>query len=285
MLFELNQHYLVKVGQYSKRFLLKNKKQLDNAIRKQKEDEDIYITKYPINKIVKLVILDFDSNSKVKAWNDVYRLHKYLKKKNINSFIVDSTNKGYHIYIQIPPINFNIENGNKIFNEFVTNLIHYKFETLDLVNTNAGLKGNIRLVNSIHPKTQMKVHIVEGSIIKNEIDKYYSKCYDYVNDIFKESMIYYRMKEIERKKKWKRVEKESEDIIATNDLRILLPQIYGGEVKKFDGYIAMTCFAHNDKKPSMLVTKTHYWCTACGERGNIWTLVKNHVVKYDEVKK
>lgn len=285
MLFELNQHYLVKVGRYSKKYLLKNKKQLDNAIKKQKHDENIYISKYPISKIIKTVILDFDSKSKVKAWNDAYRLHKYLIRRKINSVIVDSTNKGYHVYIQIPPTDFNIANGGKIFNEFVANLIHYKFDTLDSVNTNAGLNGNIRLLNSIHPKTQMKVKIVEGSFIKKNIENYYSKCNDYINDIFEESKTYYHIKEKEKRKKWKQVKIDETDIIANNDLRILLPQIYGGEVKKFDGYIAMTCFAHNDQKPSMMVKKSHYWCTACGEKGNIWTLIKKHKsIKYDEVK-
>ena len=93
------------------------------------------------------------------------------------------------------------------------------------------------------------------------------------------------MKERHKRKKWKQAEINGGDIINNNDLRVLLPQIYGGEVKKFDDYIAMTCFAHNDTKPSMLVLKTHYWCTACGERGNIWTLIKNHTIKFDEVKK
>ena len=159
----------------------------------------------------------------------------------------------------------------------VTKLVEYSKET----KTKFYLNFLYLLCKTLNSKDDYKMYY---EYHLNEL-----RCYDTINPIqyvfFEESKTYYHIKEKEKRKKWKQVKIDETDIIANNDLRILLPQIYGGEVKKFDGYIAMTCFAHNDQKPSMMVKKSHYWCTACGEKGNIWTLIKKHKsIKYDEVK-
>ena len=75
------------------------------------------------------------------------------------------------------------------------------------------------------------------------------------------------------------------DPIANNDLRILFPQIFGGEIKHYEkGYAFMKCPFHNDEHPSLLITKEFYSCAndGCGEKGNIFTLYKKGLVKFND---
>ena len=44
----------------------------------------------------------------------------------------------------------------------------------------------------------------------------------------------------------------------------------------------MKCPWHNDEKPSLLTTRHWFSCSACGEKGNIWTLRKKGLVEFDE---
>lgn len=282
-IFNPKEHYITKVGdKYSNKVLLKTQRQLDNLLAKQKSNEDIYITKYPKNKKIKNIILDFDSWSKRKAWNDVVKLYNYLKIKNINSFIVDSTNKGYHIYIQISPTDFSFFNK-QIFNIFIKELIHYQYSTLDMINTNAGLGGNIRLIGSIHPKTDKKLQIVKGNpILKEDLKTYYNKVKPFIDDLLKESLYFFKLKEQEKVKKVE-YKKADNDIISSNDLRKIFPSIFTGKYKRFNDYIFMQCPFHFDESPSLLITKDFYSCASCGEKGNIWTLIKKGYIKYNDV--
>lgn len=299
VLFRRNQHYLTvrnRKGKYPKRFLVKNHKQLKNAISNQGKYDDLFITKYANDRCVDTIILDFDSDDKEKAYGEVTKLRNYLETKGINSAIVDSTNKGFHCYIQIPMhsfcTNLSKKDNAKLFNLFVKNLINqdgFGFQTLDKVNSSAGLGGNIRLIGSIHPTTGKKVKVVKGRL-KLQTDEYYSETWGFVNKAYVESYNLLKIKleeesklvEKYRKENLKRYGKKANPI-ESNDLRELMPKIFGGESKWYDkGYVYMTCPFHNDSKPSLLVTKKWFSCSACGSKGNIWTLHKKRYINLFE---
>lgn len=298
-LFEFNKHYITRKNDYSvRRYLLENQTQLDNILLYQKNDEDIFITKYPKDKLIKTVILDFDSKDKRVALAEVQKLYNYLKYHSVRSLIVDSTNKGYHIYIFIPPMDFgsidkefNERDNNNLFNEFVKQLINfYEFDynTLDITNTHAGLGGNIRLIGSVHPKTQQKLKPIKGDFVKDK-QSYYAECLDFVNDKYEQAEAYYRMQKIDEFNRNKKLSinlglSDGENIIEKNDLREIMPAIFGGKVNNHGDYLFMQCPYHNDHNPSMLVTKYYFSCAGCQTKGNIWKLIKDGTIKYDDYK-
>lgn len=273
-------------------------RQVDTILYQQKDYQDIFITKYGSDKVVDTVILDFDSESdKQLAYNEVDKLKQYLMDNGLNSIIVDSTNKGYHLYIQIPPKGFMIgdteRDCNRLFNIFVNELINnrvFDFKYLDGTNTSAGLGGNIRLLESIHPKTGESVRIIKG--IFKEMPECYgagSKGYAYVYETLEKSyniLEQLLVKEQETKKAYAEKVKAAgygNDFIKDNDLRELMPRIFGGEHKKYPkGYVFMTCPFHNDSHPSLLVTKEWFSCNGCGAKGNIWKLhEEGHIDLFD----
>lgn len=241
------------------------------------------------------MILDFDSEDDVAlALKDATELMNMLDKEGHNSVLVESGNKGYHLYIQIAPVLFanaedemrGVKDWNRFFNEFIHCLIFrtkYREEklvldTLDSVNTSAGLTGNIRLVGSKHPSTHKRCKIIKGSFkdMQDPTEKQHkalryahSKC---------------EIVELSKKRKIKKLKMEGKgDPVEVNDLREVLPNVYGEEIKVYDrGYGYMKCPWHNDNKPSLLVTKEWFSCSACGEKGNIWTLRKKGVVEFNE---
>ena len=175
-IFEDREHYLTTVFRDGKRnarrIRIKNLNQLERLVEQQPKNTDLYITKYAKNGIVWNIILDFDSeDDKSVAWNDCLTIYKFLERKGIDSVIVDSTNKGFHLYVMIPPTNFKlfyderIEEPSLFFKHYVIELLNlrsFKLNSLDEVNFNAGLDGNIRVIGSKHPKTSKTVHIAQG---------------------------------------------------------------------------------------------------------------------------
>lgn len=247
-----------------------------------------------MDETITTVILDFDGqNNKEKVYNEVSTIQRFLKGKGVNSIIVSSTNKGYHFYIQIPPTHFSRDyldyeqkDRNKIFVTFTKYLIEYDSlptSSLDKTNTHAGLKGNIRIIGSTHPKTMEQVSIIKGEFIENDAD-YHDQCHRYVEGKYKLAV---KQFEVSRKIEQKRIDrqmainkaKKIPNIIEENDLRQILPNIYGGTVRKYDGYIFMNCPWHVDRNPSLMVTKEWFYCTGCGEKGNIWTLLKKRKLR------
>lgn len=287
-------HYIVKVNdKFAKKYKCWNGKQIDKILKNQKSSENVYISKYPQNKKIDTIILDFDSKNKIEAYYEVVKLKNYLKYKNINSVIVDSSNKGYHIYIEIYLTDFNLNLAhnqnertiNDIFNLFVLNIINndlFKFNTLDMVNTNAGLRANIRLIGSIHPKTKKRVKIIDGEF-KTERSR---ECRWHTKKVFNETLIYWKLLQKQTEEKIQNYNKNNNtevDIIANNDLRNLIPQIFGLKVSSFGDYVTAKCPFHNDSNPSLLIKKEWYYCWGCGEKGNIWTLIKKGIIKYGDV--
>ena len=71
------------------------------------------------------------------------------------------------------------------------------------------------------------------------------------------------------------------DPIANNDLRDLMPSLFGEEAKIYPkGYAFMKCPFHNDSSPSLLLTKSYYSCASCGAKGNVFTLKKLGYVEF-----
>lgn len=257
------------------------KKVLDN----QKPSEDVYITKYPKSRLIDTIILDFDSEDINEAYHDVIRLRNYLKKNGLNTVIVKSGSKGYHAYIEIAPFLFNdtnirkVSNWNSFFNAFVCFLIHdgeSSYPTLDDVNFSAGLNGNIRLINSIHPKTGEKCEIVDGEFKKEyKVTKIQDSA---------QKTAYAKMQIVKEQKKQLKATKviDANDPIQANDLKEVFRKLTG-DIKIYPkGYGYCICPFHNDNNPSMLVTSDWYSCSGCAEKGNIFTLRKKGLVEFDE---
>lgn len=286
------------MGATPRRYLLHNPEEINKEVQNQEATDDLFITKYPNNENICTIILDFDSKENTeKAFHETMVIHNFLKYKGVNTVIVSSTHKGYHLYIQIPPTKFDKETlgleraeRNKVFNIFTMNLInqsYFNFKSLDRTNTHAGLGGNIRIIGSTHPKTNKKVHIIKGKFI-TDYEKINRESGHYVKTMYEASKNQYNIEKtinekkiqediIKRRRKYGA--KFKTDPIKENDLREIFPQKYGGTVKKYDGYIFMQCPFHVDRAPSLKVTKEWFYCTACGKKGNIWTLIKEKEIK------
>ncbi len=286
IIYRSKQHY-VTIPQRQIRKLSFSSEHLNKMLKHQKNNEDMFITKYAKDGIVSCVILDFDDDDvhHSNAFKDARKLQRFTSRKGLNTVIVSSTNKGYHCYIQLPPRYFGDGKSDVgvdrdvWFNKFVEYLINnrkFKYKTLDSTNTSAGIRGNIRIVGSVHPKTQERVHIEKGEFLD-----FIEPC-DWEWDCMQKAFQYAEhkpmVKQAEQKeirKKLREKELNGQELIDQNDLRILMPSIFGGETKSFKkGYIMMNCPFHNDANPSMVVEKDYYFCKSCGAKGNWWTLYR-----------
>ena len=293
------QHF-VTTPQLDKRRRCFGNQHIMKLLKKQDPTHDLYISKYATDGIVTCIILDFDSKEdQQKAKEDAMKLKRFLKTKGLNTVIVRSGNKGYHTYTQITmrkfkgkSIEMDEQHYKAFFEAFVKELIGLNlpkpltYPTLDSTNTNAGLGGNIRLIGSIHPKTGERCRIIDGEFVDmdseewDHITQWEHDCYSAARKyaiINKE-----HIEKKEREAQTKLMSKYGYDPCAVNDLRQLMPRIYGGKVKEFDGYITMQCPFHDDNNPSMMVTNVWFSCAACGEKGNWWTLRDKGVVDFKE---
>ena len=263
----------------------------DAVVRKviaeqNQQTEDIYISKYPSSRLVKCIILDFDSKEDInEAYLDANRMRNYLTKEGLNCIIVRSGSKGYHLYIQIAPFLFkdtehrNGVNWGSYFNAFVCFLIHdsdYQYKTLDKTNFNAGLNGNIRLIGSKHPKTGQLCEVIEGEFKKLQLPTKV-QC-----EAQKKAFLKCEIAE-EEKRRFKRTKViRGNDPIENNDLREVFRELTG-DIKIYPkGYGYCLCPKHGDRHESLLVTKEWFSCSACDFKGNIWTLRKMKLVDFDE---
>jgi hypothetical protein len=166
-IFQPKQHFIVvrdrKTNKGKKKYIF-NDKTIDKIIKHQKDYEDIFVSKYAKNGVVSCIIWDFDSDTRSEAYDEIAICKEKLDNLGFNCIIVDSTNKGYHLYIQMQPLPFDDESFNE-FQNLLLNKININLKTLDKVNYNAGLGGNIRCINSIHPSTLKKVSIIDGEFI------------------------------------------------------------------------------------------------------------------------
>lgn len=296
-IFEPRQHYCTVVDRTgrknARRIRIRSVEQLERLVANQPVNTDMYITKYAKHDVVWNIILDFDYEDKRVAYDDAYRLREYLKSKDVNMVIVDSTNKGFHGYIEIPPTNFRefplgkIEEPSLFFKEYVRlfcNLDKLNLPSLDEVNFNASLDGNIRVINSIHPKTNKQVCIVKGEFhdFVADFDDYYYGAMTYHSQIVQVAYKKYkeRLDEIETKRLQYREALQTEDDLLNKDLRDVFQSLFPlQKVRNYGGAIWCKCPWHNDSNPSFCITETHYFCASCGEKGNIFTLIKKGLIE------
>ena len=298
-IFEDKQHYLTTVyrnrNRNARRVRIKSVDQLERLVENQPKDSDLYITKYGKDGVVWNIILDFDSeDDKSVAWNDCLTVSKFLERKGIDCVIVDSTNKGYHCYVQIPPTNFKvffdepIEEPSLFFKYYVIELLNldsFKLKSLDEVNFNASLDGNIRVISSTHPKTNQVVYIKQGKFqdINENLD-YYENAMHYHDKIIRSAFSKYKeaLEEIETKRLQYADRLKTEDDLLNLDLRDVFQNIFSlQKVRKYGDTIWCCCPFHNDENPSFCITPTHYFCSSssCNEKGNIFTLLKKGLVE------
>ena len=286
LIFEPKQHYIT-IPQIPSRKLFINNRLLQKLLIKQEDDWDIYITKYPKNHCVSTIILDFDDKDNPEnAFREGKVLKKYLHRKGLNTVLVQSGRKGVHCYIQIPCHNFvggelahaNAE-PNTWFKQYIKNLIGLYddkyYQTLDEINFSAGLGGNIRLIGSQHPRGTT-CEIIDGEFIpKVEPNDWDWICFNDAKN--------YAEDEVTKFTKSNNVNVQGHDLIAENDLRELIPEIFGLDYKRYSkGYCYGKCPFHNDTHESFYFGKETYRCQSCGERGNIWTLIKKGYLKLDD---
>ena len=207
---------------------------------------------------------------------------------------MDSTNKGYHLYVQIPPTNFNlffdvpIEEPSLFFKYYVKELCKvdsFKFKSLDEVNFNASLDGNIRVIGSTHPKTNKMVYIKQGKFIDINLNPtYYENAMHYHTQIVRVAFRKYKeqLEEIETRRLQYADRLKTEDDLLSLDLRDVFQSIFSlQKVRKYSDTIWCCCPFHNDENPSFCINPTHYFCSysSCNEKGNIFTLIKKGLVE------
>ena len=298
-IFEPKQHYLTTVyrnrNRNARRVRIKSVDQLERLVENQPVNSDLYITKYGKDGVVWNIILDFDSEAdKELAWNDCLTISKFLERKGIDCVIVDSTNKGYHLYVQIPHTNFKvffdepIEEPSLFFKYYVIELLNldsFKLKSLDEVNFNASLDGNIRVIGSTHPKTNQVVYIKQGKFhdINENLD-YYENAMHYHDKIIRSAFRKYKeaLEEIETKRLQYADRLKTEDDLLSLDLRDVFRNIFSlHKVRSYGDTVWCCCPFHETatSNPSFCITPTHYFCASCGEKGNIFTLIKKGLVE------
>lgn len=287
ILFEPNKHYLTSVRPDGKAIRSKVRKYSQLKMKvKNLPQNNLYISTYPEDNIIQYIYLDFDSeNDKNKALIEAKTLRAFMKTKGLNSVIIDSTNKGYHVIIQTPPINFNylgdtkIEYPNMLFKHFVTHLIRSNtYTTLDEVNTMAGLRSNIRLIGSIHPKTNKKVQIIEGRL-EEAYDDTWKLGLNYTNIILKNAFRLYKCEMRERRRAKEKYTNLNDDDLLKIDLRDVFNNLGAEPTSTFsNGYWCKSPF-RADNHPSFCVTDSYYFDASTGEKGNIFSLIKDGYVK------
>lgn len=291
-IFRAKEHYITIPQRHTRKLYFGND-HLNKILSHQKSDENMFITKYAEDGIVSCIILDLDSEDNHKlAYKDANRLRKWTNRHDLNTVIISSTNKGYHVYVQMPPrafgeekMSFGVDRDiwfNK-FVEFIINKRKFKYPTLDATNTSAGLRGNIRVIGSLHPKTQERVHIVKGEFLDViEPNDFEWDCLQRSYAFAESQPLVDEANRREKLRELRNRKLDGQEMIDKHDLRTIMPSIFGGEYKSFKkGYIMMQCPFHNDSNPSMVITKDYYYCKSdsCNAKGNWWTLYKLGYVK------
>lgn len=304
IIFQRKQHYLTtryREDNHAKRELIVNMNQLKRRIKHQPKNTDLYITKYPNNCIITTIILDFDSEEdKSLAYSDAKQVKDVVEDKGLNCVIISSTKKGFHNYIQVPyrpfqdmglakykrlfPFSYK-----KYFEHYINYLIDKKesdtYVTLDMTNTSAGLKGNIRVIGSVHPSTNKRCKVVDGEFLPFQPptdDEFYclKKAFKVTKLECKEESV---NKRISKRNAFKYM-KHTNDPVADNDLRELMPSIFGGKTREYDGYVMMQCPFHSDNNPSLKVVKEWFYCLGCGKKGNWYTLKREGYIREPTIK-
>ena len=264
-----------------------NEKQLNKILQNQQPNEDIYIQKY--GDLVQVLIFDFDAEGNIEeALIDAERCFNYFNRNGANAVLVKSGNKGYHLYVQIQPFSFSSEKWNiteKCENYWFRFLIQgllrefdWDLPTLDKTNTSAGLNGNIRVVGSVHPKTNEQCKVIMGKFKEFQdpvpiLDEALKWSWERVK-----TMEEFNLKKKNQRSKQLRFDNGFDPLSV--DLRDVFRRLT--DVKEYaSGYCFANCLWHNDTNPSLLITSKFYSCGSCGAKGNIYTLKEEGLVDWD----
>lgn len=286
LIFEPKEHYIT-IPQIPSKKLFVNNRLLQKVLDKQQEDWDVYITKYPKSHCVSCIILDLDDKENPdNAFREGRMMRRYLQRKGLNTVLVQSGRKGVHCYIQVPCHNFvggelahADAEPNTWFKQYIKYLIGIYddkyYQTLDEINFSAGLGGNIRLIGSSHPRGST-CKIIEGEFKKHiEPNQWDWECFMSAKSYAEDEVLEFA--------KTNEVNIKGMDLIAENDLREIIPEVFGIDAKKYSkGYCYGKCPFHADTHDSFFFDKERYRCNACGECGNLWTLVKKGYVKLND---
>lgn len=213
---------------------------------------DTYIEKYPDESAVDKIILDYDcKEDKGAVGKYIMEVSNYLKSLGVSHFIEDSTNKGYHLIIFLGKsydftLNKRFKYNNKMFKSFVYRLL-WKY-TVYLDDVNVGLKTNIRMLGSRHPKTGKCVSPV---LMRN----YDYSSHDFIDDCYQWAMD--SVPEIKYHGCWKKVVDYKGGYI---DLRTLP---WDGKFNDNGTSFWTRCPFHDDNKPSLRVYEKSVYCMKC----------------------
>ena len=161
----------------------------------------------------------------------------------------------------------------------------FKLNSLDEVNFNASLDGNIRVIGSTHPKTNQEVYIKQGEFHDIDVDiDYYWDAMMYSDKIVRGAYKKYKeaLEEIETKRLQYSNRLKTEDDLLDLDLRVVFSNIFPlHKVRSYGDTVWCCCPFHETatSNPSFCITPTHYFCASCGEKGNIFTLIKKGLVE------
>lgn len=225
---------------------------------------NVYVEKYHDLTRIRTIILDFDGDN---AYQDVYKASKLLQDYDIMNLVVNSTNKGYHLYIILPkPLNLlltpNKSMNNEVFIKFIINLIG-DYKSLDKVNY--GLYSNIRLVGSVHPKTGevLRIEYAFAPFLDENTLKinpnYYMDKNEYFYNSFINSLSY-----LNKMEKMNNIIKSRSKYSNFGKAVVDLRQYFDG--KSFDGGRSKWCVCpfHDDKHASLHVYEKIAICEVCG---------------------
>lgn len=234
---------------------------------------NFYIKKYHDIGNIRCIILDFDG---VNAKSDVMEASTLLEFNKIMHVVVDSTNKGYHLYIILPEILnmmlFKDKNlNNKVFTNLVINLVG-DYESLD--KANYGLFSRIRQIGSVHPKSNKVVSVIYAYTPFMDFDTFRVKVdyYNSTNDYFNRAL-HNSVKFLSYIDEMNNIIKSRGCGFRINNNYIDLRDLFDG--KSYDGGKSKWCKCpfHDDNKPSLHVYEKACFCEVCGE------------IKFDKIKK
>lgn len=257
------------------------KKHVEDVIRRQRNHEDVYITTYPKDNQVSHLVFDFDCKEDPEsARHEAGILQRRLHYEGYNCILVKSGGKGYHLYVQTPPHDFNKigkDNANTLFKCYIRQLILLDvYYTLDMVHLNAGLLSNIRLLGSKHSRTGETCTIIEGEFNETPLPNNSNDEEKLMKAVAKAKEIIEKQKE--KRKQTRRLQLETNnDLKEATDLREVFKELSDTTIEYGD-YNMCNCIFHNEKHPSLRVTHDYYYCASCNAKGNIYTLIKEGIV-------
>lgn len=229
------------------------------------KDKDYYL-------YAKYLILDFDyKGNREVAYNEVKHIKTEFEKSGIESMIIDSTGKGYHLYVNInTKFNYfdDYEYDKKLYVEFIEELLQehniniYSLQSYD--KKAEGLGRRMKCIGTTHPRTNSILQIAEGNIDnvtgkrgKFIITQVLNRAYQTIQDEKRKDE---KADEIDQ---YLREKHKAE--FKNYECDIEIDQIYPAE----NSNGTLCCPYHNDSNPSAYIShangKAYLHCSTCGK--------------------